>query len=146
MRNIIESVEDSDLIHSPVNTVECMDERFITKSICRQASHLADSIEATAITTLTHSGYTAFQISSWRPKSNILVFSDNPRILAMLNLLWGVKAHFYNKLVTTENTVQDINKITLEKEYAVKGDFVINLTSMPVKAKGKVNTMRISQL
>ena len=146
MRNIIESVEDSDLIHSPVNTVECMDERFITKSICRQAAYLADSIEATAITTLTHSGYTAFQISSWRPKSNILVFSDNPRILAMLNLLWGVKAQFYNKLVTTENTVQDINKITLEKEYAAKGDFVINLTSMPVKAKGKVNTMRISQL
>ena len=146
MRNIIESVEDSDLIHSPVNTVECVNERFITKSICRQASHLADSIEATAITTLTHSGYTAFQISSWRPKSNILVFSDNPRILAMLNLLWGVKAQFYNKLVTTENTVQDINKITLEKEYAAKGDFVINLTSMPVKAKGMVNTLRISQL
>lgn len=146
MRNIIESVEDSDLIHSPVNTVECMNERFITKSICRQASHLADSIEATAITTLTHSGYTAFQISSWRPKSNILVFSDNPRILAMLNLLWGVKAHFYDKLVSTENTVEEINKITLEKEYAAKGDFVINLTSMPVQAKGMVNTMRISQL
>ena len=146
MRLIIESVEDSNLIHSPVNTVECMNERFITKAICRQAAYLADSIEATAITTLTHSGYTAFQISSWRPKSNILVFSDNPRILAMLNLLWGVKAQFYNKLVTTENTVQDINKITLEKEYAEKGDFVINLTSMPVKAKGMVNTLRISQL
>ncbi len=146
MRDIIESVEDSDLIHSPVNTVECVNERFITKSICRQAAYLADSVEATAITTLTNSGYTAFQISSWRPKSNILVFSDNPRILAMLNLLWGVKAQFYNKLVTTENTVQDINKIILEKEYANKGDFVINLSSMPVKARGMVNTLRISQL
>ena len=146
MRLIIESVEDSELIHSPVNTVECINERFITKSICRQAANLADSIEATAITTLTHSGYTAFQISSWRPKSNILVFSDNPRILAMLNLLWGVKAHFYDKLVTTENTVKEINKITLEKGYAVKGNFVINLTSMPVQAKGMVNTLRISQL
>lgn len=146
MRLIIESVEDSNLIHSPVNTVECMNERFITKAICRQAAYLADSIEATAITTLTHSGYTAFQISSWRPKSNILVFSDNPRILAMLNLLWGVKAQFYNKLVSTESTVEEINKITLEKEYANKGDFVINLSSMPVKARGMVNTLRISQL
>ncbi len=146
MRNIIESVEDSDLIHSPVNTVECVNERFITKSICRQAAYIADSVEATAITTLTNSGYTAFQISSWRPKSNILAFSDNPRILAMLNLLWGVKAQFYNKMVSTDDTVEDINKITLENEYAKKGDFVINLTSMPVQAKGMVNTLRISQL
>ncbi len=146
MRLIIESVEDSNLINSPVRPVECVDERFITKAICHQAAQVADSIEATAITTLTHSGYTAFQISSWRPKSNILVFSDNPRILAMLNLLWGVKAHFYDRLDSTERTVEDINKTTLENGYAVKGDFVINLTSMPVQAKGMVNTLRISQL
>ena len=146
MRLIIESVEDSNLIHSPVSPVECIDERFITKSICRQAAYLADSVESTAITTLTNSGYTAFQISSWRPKSNILAFSDNPRILAMLNLLWGVKAQFYDREVSTDDTVQEINRITLEKEYANKGDFVINLTSMPVQAKGMVNTLRISQL
>jgi len=146
MRNIIESVENSDLIHSPVSFVQCVNDRFITKAICRQAASVADEIEATAITTLTNSGYTAFQISSWRPKSNILAFSDNSRVLAQLNLLWGVKAQFYDKMVSTDNTVEDLNKITLEKQNAEKGDFVINLTSMPVKAKGMVNTLRISQL
>ena len=146
MRSIIESVEDSELIHSPVAHVQCVNERFITKAICQQAASMADEIDATAITTLTNSGYTAFQISSWRPKSNILAFSDNPRILAMLNLLWGVKAQFYDKMVSTDDTVEDINRITLEENYAEKGDFVINLTSMPVQAKGMVNTLRISQL
>lgn len=146
MRSIIESVEDSDLIHSPVSFVQCLNDRFITKAICHQAASVADEIEATAITTLTNSGYTAFQISAWRPKSNILAFSDNPRILAMLNLLWGVKAQFYDRMVSTDDTVEDINKITLEKYYAEKGDFVINLTSMPVHAKGMVNTLRISQI
>jgi len=146
MRNIIESVENSELINSPVNSVECVNERYITKSICRQAAFLADEIGAKAITTLTNSGYTAFQISSWRPKSNILAFSDNRRILAMLNLLWGVKAQFYDKMVSTDDTVEDINRITLENNYAEKGDFVINLTSMPVQEKGMVNTLRISQL
>lgn len=146
MRNIIESVENSELINSPVNSVECVNERYITKSICRQAAFLADEIGAKAITTLTNSGYTAFQISSWRPKSNILAFSDNRRILAMLNLLWGVKAQFYDKMVSTDDTVEDINRITLENNYAEKGDFVINLTSMPVHEKGMVNTLRISQL
>ncbi len=146
MRDIIVSVENSELIDSPTSYVECVNERFITKSICQQAAILSDQIEAGAITTLTNSGYTAFQISSWRPNSNILAFSDNKRILCMLNLLWGVKAQFYDKMVSTDDTVEDLNKITLDHNYAKKGDFVINLTSMPVQAKGMVNTMRISQL
>jgi pyruvate kinase len=36
--------------------------------------------------------------------------------------------------------------MTLERNYAKKGDFVINLTSMPVHDKGMVNTLRVSQL
>ncbi len=146
MRNIIESVEDSEFVSNPIPYVQCVNDRFITKSICRQAADLADDINATAITTLTHSGYTAFQISAWRPKSNILTFTDNKRILAMLNLLWGVKAYYYNKIESTDETVDDLNKITIEKGYAEKGDFIISLNSMPIKEKGMVNTMRISQM
>ena len=146
MRSIIVSVEDSELIEGYVSSVNCINERYISKAICSNAAKLANEIEAGAITTLTNSGYTAFQISSRRPKSNILAFSDNRRILAQLNLLWGVKAQFYDKMVSTDETVEDLNRITLEKKYAKKGEFVINLTSMPVNEKGMVNTLRISQL
>ncbi len=146
MRDIIESVEDSEFVRNPIAHIQCINERFITKSICQQAANLAGSINATTITTLTHSGYTAFQISAWRPKSNILAFTDNKRILAMLNLLWGVKAYYYDKSTSTDESVEDINQMTLEKGYAEKGDFIINLNAMPIKDKGMVNTMRISQL
>jgi len=146
MRDIIQSVENSDLVSVPISNVQCINDRFITKSICRQAASVADNINATTITTLTHSGYTAFQISAWRPKSNILAFTDNKRILAMLNLLWGVKAYYYDESKSTDETVDDLNKITLKKGYAEKGDFIISLNAMPVKEKGMVNTMRISQL
>jgi len=57
-----------------------------------------------------------------------------------------VKAQFYDKMVSTDQTVVDLNRITLERNYAKKGDFVINLTSMPVNDKGMVNTLRVSQL
>ena len=146
IRNIIENVEDSPLIVKPSYSMQSVNERFISKTICFQAAKMADDIGATVITTLTNSGYTAFQISAWRPKSHILAFSDSRRILAMLNLLWGVKAQFYDRIVSTDDTVDDINKIAKEKQYADEGDFVINLTSMPVKAKGMVNTLRISQI
>ncbi|MBT8384336.1 MAG: pyruvate kinase [Bacteroidia bacterium] len=146
IRNIIENVEDSPLIVKPSYSMQSVNDRFISKTICFQAAKMADDIGATVITTLTNSGYTAFQISAWRPKSHILAFSDSRRILAMLNLLWGVKAQFYDRIVSTDDTVDDINKIAKEKQYADEGDFVINLTSMPVKAKGMVNTLRISQI
>jgi len=146
MRSIIVSVEDSELIEGYVQGVNCINDRYISKAVCSNAAKLADEIEASAITTLTNSGYTAFQISARRPKSNILAFSDNPRILAQLNLLWGVKAQFYDRMVSTDETVEDLNRMTLERNYAKKGDFVINLTSMPVHDKGMVNTLRVSQL
>jgi len=146
IRSIIENVEDSPLITKPTYSMQSINDRFISKTICFQAAKMADNIGATVITTLTNSGYTAFQISAWRPKTHILAFSDSPRILAMLNLLWGVKAQFYDKMVSTDDTVEDINKIAKENGYADKGDFVINLTSMPVKEKGMVNTLRVSQI
>jgi len=146
IRSIIENVEDSPLISKPSYVMQSINERFISKTICFQAAKMADSIGASVITTLTNSGYTAFQISAWRPKTHILAFSDSRRILAMLNLLWGVKAQFYDKMVSTDDTVEDINKIAVEKKYADHGDYVINLTSMPVKAKGMVNTLRVSQI
>lgn len=146
MRNIIESVEDSPLITKPASFIRSVNERFISKTVCYQAAQMADDIGAKVISTLTNSGYTAFQISAWRPKSHILAFSDNKRILPMLNLLWGVKALYYDELKSTDDTVEEINKIAVTEGYAGDGDFVINLTSMPVKAKGMVNTMRVSKI
>ncbi|MCL4122810.1 UNVERIFIED_CONTAM: hypothetical protein GTU68_005241 [Idotea baltica] len=146
IRSIIENVEDSPLIPRNESFVRSVNERFISKTICYQAAIMADDIGASVITTLTNSGYTAFQVSAWRPKTHILAFSDNRRILAMLNLLWGVKAHFYDDMKSTDDTIEDINDIAKEKGYATDGDFVINITSMPVKAHGMANTMRVSQI
>jgi pyruvate kinase len=107
---------------------------------------MANDIDASAISTLTNSGYTAFQISAWRPQSRILVFSSEKRILGKLNLLWGVKAFYYDKNLSTDDTVLDINRISTEKGYVKAGDLMINLTSMPAEAKGMVNTLRISEV
>jgi len=146
MSTIIRSVENSPLITVPETQTRCLNNRYISKIICHQAAKTANSIDAEMISTLTNSGYTAFQISAWRPKSNIVAFTSNKRIMAMLNLLWGVKAVFYDKLVSTDDTIEDINKLAEEKGFVTKGDYVVNLSSMPVKEKGMVNTLRISEI
>ena len=147
MTQICEAVEDSPLIHVPQNTPQIKTKRFITKTICQQAAIMANTIQAKAICTLTNSGYTAFQISAWRPSSaHILVFTSNKRILTQLNLLWGVKSFFYDNEESTDDTVTDVNRIAIAKGYAQKGDYLINLAAMPIKDKGMVNTMRVSEI
>jgi pyruvate kinase len=143
---IIDSVEYSSLIKVPENPPKIKTNRYITKAICYHASHMADEIDAKAIMTLTNSGYTAFQISAWRPHSNILVFTSNKRILNRLSLLWGVKAFYYDKFSSTDRTIEEITEIAISEGYISKGDFTISLAAMPIKAKGMVNTLRVNQV
>ena len=146
MSQIIEAVEDSPLISVPQDTPQVRTKRFITKSICYHAAQMANVINARAISTLTNSGYTAFQISAWRPKSHILVFTSNKTILTQMSLLWGVNAFHYDKMLSTDETVEDVNTIALEKGYVEKGDMLINLAAMPIVEKGMVNTLRVTEI
>ncbi|WP_396194606.1 pyruvate kinase [Flavobacterium sp.] len=146
MTQIIEAVEDSPLIAVPQNPPHVRTKRFITKSICYHAATMANDIKAKAISTLTNSGYTAFQISAWRPSAHILVYTSNKRILTQLNLLWGVNAFYYDKFVSTDDTVGDVNDIAKQKGFVKKGDMLINLAAMPVADKGMVNTLRVSEI
>ena len=143
---IISSVEYSDMISVPESPPKIKTNRYTTKFICYHAAQIANETKIAAITTLTHSGYTGFQVSSWRPHSNILVFTSNKRILCRLNLLWGVKAFYYDRSVSTDKTIHEINDIVNKKGFAKKGDMVINLASMPVKESGMVNTLKISEI
>tara|TARA_B110000003_G_scaffold152808_2_gene153513 strand:+ start:25249 stop:26676 length:1428 start_codon:yes stop_codon:yes gene_type:complete len=146
MAEIIKSVENSRMIKVPHEAPHIRTNRFITKSVCYHAALMANDINAAAICTLTNSGYTAFQISSWRPQTHVLAFTTQKRILGKLNLLWGVKAYFYDENLSTDDTVVDINRIAKEMNYVVAGDIVINLTAMPVEERGMVNTLRVSEV
>lgn len=146
MTSILQSVEGSSLITVPQNPPHIRTNRYITKSVCYHAALMANEIQAKAISTLTNSGYTAFQISAWRPSAHILVFTSNKRILTQLNLLWGVKAFYYDKYVSTDETIEDVNAIACKKGFLEVGDMLISLAAMPIKEKGMVNTLRVTEI
>lgn len=146
MTSILKSVETSELINVPHDPPHIRTNRYITKSVCYHAAIMANEIKAKAISTLTNSGYTAFQISAWRPSAHILVFTSNRRILTQLNLLWGVKAFYYDKYVSTDETIEDVNSIACKKGFLDVGDMLISLAAMPIKNKGMVNTLRVTEI
>ena len=143
---IISSVEGSQPVKNKFIIPKLKTDRILTKTICRHAALIANELKASAVCTLTNSGYTGWQISSWRPNCLVLVFTSNKRILSQLNLLWGVKCVYYNKLQSTDKTVEDVNALALQNRYVKKGNTVVNLAAMPIKEMGQVNTLRITQV
>ena len=121
-------------------------ERFITDSICFNVCRLAKRIEAKAIITMTHSGYTAYKISSQRPKSEIFVFSGNKKLLSTLSLVWGVSTFYYNKKISTDHTIADIKHLLKEGKRVESGDLIINTASIPLGESGKTNMLKLSYI
>ena len=144
MSKIVAKVEESDTIYHKEELPEKNQERFISDSICFNATRLGQRVDAKAIATMSFSGYTAYKIASQRPKAPIFVFTSNKEILTQLNLIWGVKGIFYNKMVSTDHTIADIKYILKKMALIQAGDLVINIASMPIESKGKSNMLKLS--
>lgn len=150
MSKIVKNIEQTHFYQTKNSPIEhefnCIDERFITNRVCLAAVRIAKSANVEAIITLTYSGYTAFQISAHRPNSNIIVFSSNRRVLTMLNLLWGVRAFYYDMQKSTDETIIQVNMLAHTNGFVEQGDFVINLNATPAYEGGKTNTLRLTTI
>ena len=145
MSKIIEKIEsDYEEMYSKEREPEKDIDRFITDSICFTSCRLASRVGAKGIITMTHSGYTAYKISSQRPKAAVFVFSGNKKLLTQLSLVWGVKTFFYNKTVSTDHTIADIKYLLKKQGYVAEGDMIINTASIPIEESGKTNMMKMS--
>ncbi len=117
---------------------------FLSDVLCLNAPKIAEEVGAKAILGLTVNGYTAFVISSYRPKSAIFIFSDKPYMLNTLSLVWGVTCYPYEKFTTTDETIEDLNNILKEAGEIDAGDIVINTGSMPLHKRFRTNMLKIT--
>ena len=144
MNRILVEMETAEGMYNVPNPPLESNERTVSDAISIAAVRMTEAMPVKAIVTMTHSGYTAFKISSMRPKANIYAFTSNPAILCMLNLVWGVRAHYYDKTVSTDHTIADIKHLLRRRNQVQKGDLVINIASMPIAEKGMANMLKLS--
>ncbi len=119
---------------------------FISDVICFNAVDVAEKLDAKAITGMTVTGYTAFKVSSRRPKRKIFIFSDRMHMLATLNLVWGVQGFYYDKFTTTDGTIDDIIEILKNAGEVAPGDLVVNIASMPLQRRLRTNTLKVTEV
>ena len=147
MASIVAHVESTfDVKPNIENEPSVKNERYITKTICYNAAKIADQIDATAILTMTFSGYTALIIAGHRPKSKIIVFTANRQIMNLMSLVWGVEAFFYDKMESTDRSFKDIKAILKESGTVKDGDLIVNIASMPIQERGFTNMLKISAI
>ncbi len=117
---------------------------YLSDAVCGSAVYLAEHTNAVGIVSMTTSGYTAFEISSYRPKAGTYIFTSNKHLLNALSLLWGVKTFYYDKLESTDDTISDVNGILKDANLVQGGDVVINTASLPISKRAKTNMLKVT--
>ena len=148
MRKIIMEVERNEyrynreedlkpLPHSPT---------FLSDAVCYNACKLAEDAEAEALVGMTQSGYTAFMLSSYRPRSVLYIFTKERTLVNQLSLSWGVRAFFYEEEESIDDIIHDQTTILKQRGFLKPGDVVVNTGSIPVEQHLPTNMIKVSKV
>ncbi len=148
MRKIILEVErteyrynrEDDLVPQPHSP------SFLSDAICYNACKLAKDANADGIIGMTQSGYTAFILSSYRPKSPLYIFSKEKSLINQLSLSWGVRAFHYAEEESVDDIIDDQHLILKKRGFVKEGDVVVNTGSLPIAEHLPTNMLKITKL
>ena len=74
-----------------------------------------------------------------------ITFAPRTPILNKLSLVWGVKAYYYDRGITTDQTIIETKEVLRKNKHIKKGEFIINLASMPAEARGMTNMVKLTK-
>jgi pyruvate kinase len=144
MNKIIRNVEENDYPYSTAKVLNENSSTYMGDAVCGSAVYLAEKTHAVGIISMTSSGYTAFEISSYRPKAATFIFTSNRKLLNTLSLLWGVRGFYYDRFDSTDKTIRDVNQILKAEKLVEPGQVVINTAAIPIEKKGKTNMIKVT--
>ena len=144
LTTIMHAVEEQEIIYNKHLLPKKESETYLSDAVCYSACQLAETVNADAILGMTRSGYTAFMVSSSRPKAKIIIFTNNEDLLNILSLSWGVQAFYYDKFVSTDDTIHDVIEILKKNQILRLDDVVINTGTMPLMHRAKTNMVKIT--
>jgi pyruvate kinase len=148
MRKIISEVEENGYKYNRSEDLKPQPHSpsFTSDAVCYNASKLSEDSNAHALVGMTQSGYTAFMLSSFRPKSPLFIFTKEQSLVNQLSLSWGVKAFYYDKEESLDAIITDQIQVLKEKGFVNTGDIVVNTGSTPIKLHLPTNMIKINKV
>jgi len=144
MEKIVKDVEKDKRVYFKGQKPNLLSETFISDEVCFTAVRMSDHLKAKSIVGMTRSGYSAMEISSYRPKANIYIFTNNEILLKAMSLVWGVRGFYYDEYISTDHTFIDVIEILKANNLVEFGDIVIHTASMPIHKKSMANSIKVS--
>ncbi|MCP4350067.1 MAG: pyruvate kinase [Desulfobacterales bacterium] len=126
--------------------LQFLPKKDISESVSHASCILADHLSADAILATTRSGFTAMQISRFRPKANIIALSPERSTLRKLALYWGCIPGFVSDTRDTDERIEKATLSALQTGNVSEGDLVVITTGHPVWVAGTTNMIRVKKL
>ncbi|MCB0350911.1 MAG: pyruvate kinase [Bdellovibrionales bacterium] len=115
----------------------------IAESIGASASLSALKLHAPVIVCFSTTGKTAMQIANFRPHAQIIAATHVPETLNRLELVWGIQTLLVNRYKTSEEAMEQIERMLVQYGICKPGDNIIVTMGLPVQQGAKTNTMRV---
>ncbi len=146
MRKIIIEAEKSEYRYNRDEDIKPLPHSptFISDAVCLTACKLSQNTNADALIGMTQTGYTAFMLSCFRPKSNLYIFTKERTLVNQLSLSWGIRAFFYDEEVSLDEIIADQIKILKERGFIREGEVVVNTGSTPIELHLPTNTIKVT--
>lgn len=119
---------------------------FLSDALIYNAAELSKDVMADALIGMTQSGYTAFVLSSYRPKAPLYVFTKEKTLVNQLSLSWGARAFYYSEEDSLDEIFNDQIKILKERGFIKSGDTAVMTGSTPVHLHLPTNIIKVAKI
>jgi len=125
MHRIIKVVENKYISEKGIKLdVGSRDIKDISDALGKASCVIARQIDASAIISLTGSGYTAQNIAKYRPSQPIVALSENEETLRLLSFIWGVEGILVPHNLSSTEIFRQIGELVSKLDYIKKEDHV----------------------
>lgn len=115
---------------------------IVTEAVSHSSVRMADQLKASAIISLTESGFTSRLVSKHRPECPILAVTSSVKVTRRLCMNWGVVPILYQSQDTDEEKIAYCIELSLKGGILKKGDVVI-VTNGSSQTTGGTNLIRV---
>lgn len=112
-------------------------------AIGRATEITARHLPTRLIICFTSSGFTAQQVSSYRPEAPIIAATHNREVLPRMSLYWGVRPIFIKKTKTVDAMIANVERELLSRRMVRKGESIIITAGYPLGVSGTTNMMQL---
>jgi len=128
------------------NNISVEIDRDTRSAIGESVKLISKHLNIDAIVVMTESGNTAIIVSHYRPRNNIFALTPSESICRKLSLVWGIIPILAKKFESTDEMIEESEKILIKREFLGSGDTFVLTAGVPIGLSGTTNMLKIHEI